>query len=163
MEPAQVTPTAGPKGIGGWLIAVAIGVCLAPVRIGAAIVRDNLPPFKAQIWGALTTPTSPAYHPLWAPLLVGSVIANVVLLALSIGVLVLFFRKKRSLPSMAITFMALGVLGQGAELAAMQAIPAAAGTITYKDVGSLIRAALGAAIWIPYFLRSKRVRATFVE
>jgi len=55
--------------IGGWLIIVAIGLCLSPILQLLFIVRELLPIFTNGSWRVLTTPGSPAYHPLWGPLI----------------------------------------------------------------------------------------------
>lgn len=152
----------GPRGIGGWLIPVAIGLCVLPLRLLADLASNLLPAFKAQTWQALTTPTSREYDPLWAPLLIGELVVSLALLALSVITILLFFGKKRRAPSMIITVFALGIGLQIADLSATQAIPAAA-KITRGDLLRLLQSVTTAAIWVPYFICSRRVRATFVE
>ena len=152
----------GPKRIAGWLTLVALGVCAVPIRI-IAQTAQLLPVFEADTWRALTTPGEPAYHALWAPWITAELTINLVLLAGSIVTAFLFFSKRRLFPRFAIGFMLASVTVQALDLLATQAIPAAAAEIGVQDVREFLGAVASSAIWIPYFLRSKRVRATFVN
>ena len=75
----------------------------------------------------------------------------------------LFFKKRRAFPRVAIGFLAAGLSVLILDLIVLQAIPAARAQIGASDIGGVAKAGLGAAIWIPYFIRSKRVHATFVR
>jgi len=152
----------GPKRIGGWLTLVALGVCAAPIII-IAQTAQLLPVFEADTWKALTTPGEPAYHPLWAPWIIAELTINLVLLAGSIVVAFLFFAKRRLFPRFMIGFMVASLTVQAFDLLAAQAIPAAAAEIGVQEVRTFLGTLSSSAIWIPYFLRSKRVRATFVK
>lgn len=150
------------RGIGGWLILVAIGLCLQPLLLLKALY-DNVGIFRADTWRGLTTPGSPPYHPLWAPFLIAEAGANVVLLA-GVGVLLyLFFTKGRRFPRLAIIYMAVSLVAVVGDFAVANAIPAARAQLTASEYGQVGRSVIGAAIWIPYFLRSRRVAATFVH
>jgi hypothetical protein len=166
-DATTTAPTTEPKtdrlvGLGGWLILVGFGLCVAPFRI-MATMAENLKALDADTWAALTTPGGPAYHPLWVPVLAGEVILNLGLLGLSVVTAVMFFKKRRAFPSLAIAFLAAGVGVQILDLAAVQLIPFAAAQVGASEVRELVKAGLGAAIWIPYLLHSKRVHATFVQ
>ena len=150
------------QGLRGWLILVAIGLCLQPLVL-VKTLADNLGAFKPETWQALTTPGSRAYHPLWAPLLVAEVAVNVGLLLGSGILLYLFFTKKRFFPRAVIGFMVLSLVVVLADNAAVSAIPQARAQVGPSEYNQIVRAVIAAAIWIPYFLRSKRVHATFVN
>ncbi len=150
------------QGLRGWLILVAVGLCLQPLVL-VKTLADNFEAFRPATWQTLTTPGGGAYHPLWAPLLVAEVAVNVGLLLGSGILLYLFFTKKRFFPKAVIGFMVLSLVVVLADNAAVSAIPQARAQLgpgEYKQIG---RAVVAAAIWIPYFLRSKRVHATFVN
>jgi cytosine/uracil/thiamine/allantoin permease len=81
---------------------------------------------------------------------------------------ILLFRKSRRFPRFFIwQFVAViftpfvAILWVAATVGAVAAD--AALNMSTKEVGQIIEAVIGAAIWIPYVLRSRRVRNTFVE
>jgi hypothetical protein len=150
------------KGIGGWLILVAIGLCLQPLLL-LRTLSQNIRVFTSDTWRILTTPGEPAYHPLWGPLLLAEAAVNVVLLAVSVALLFQFFRRRRGFPRMAVAYMAASLAVVLADFAATSAIPTARAQMTAKDAADIGRSALSAAVWIPYFLKSRRVAATFVN
>lgn len=156
-----VTPS-GVEGLRGWLVLVGVGFCLAPFRILKAII-EGAKAFEAETWVVLTTPGTRAYHPLWAPVIIGETILNVLLLTVALVAVYLFFKKRRAFPGVAIGFLAAGLTVVILDLVVLQTIPAARAQIGVSEMGDVARAGLGAAIWIPYFIRSKRVRATFVR
>lgn len=151
-----------PSGIGGWLILIAIGLCLTPIRIGAEIVQGvrSLQPLA---WRAVTTPGSPAYHPLFGPLIIGEMVANVVLLGWALVLLYLFFTKGHAFPRAMIAFLIVRVVIQMADIFVASSIPVAAGSIGPRVYGSLAGNLLVVLVWVPYFLKSRRVAATFVR
>jgi hypothetical protein len=160
-KPAQST-TDGPRGLGGWLMLPLLGLLITPFRMGIELVRDFGPILKPEVWRALTTPGGDAYHPLWAPVIVFELATNVGIFGFSLVLLILFLTRSRRLPRlMVVWFLTIAsVLVIDAFL--VDAIPAAAAG---RDavVSDLIRTALTGAVWIPYFLRSERVKNTFVE
>ncbi len=151
-----------PSGIGGWLILIAIGLCLTPIRIGAEIVQGvrSLQPLA---WRAVTTPGSPAYHPLFGPLIIGEMVANVVLIGWALVLLYLFFTKGHAFPRAMIAFLIVRVVIQMADIFVASSIPVAAGSIDPRVYGSLAGNLLVVLVWVPYFLKSRRVAATFVR
>ncbi len=150
------------KGIGGWLILVAVGLCLQPLLLLKAL-SENAAAFKPDTWGVLTTFGTFAYHPLWAPLLVAETGVNVVLLAWSGVLLYFFFSRGRRFPSLVIAYMGVSVAAVIADLAVASAIPVTRARLAAGAYGQVGRSVISAAIWIPYFLRSRRVAATFVH
>lgn len=151
-----------PRGIGGWLILpllhLIVIVLLTAYNIGAAL----------RYWDGLvllaTGRADPSVQwmalPTFASLLIG-----VAVIAFAIYVLVRFFQKKRSVPQLMIWFYvlvlvtALFVSGVIFAYDEFRSAPSDVGQAA-RDIG---RALLAVAIWVPYFLTSKRVQATFVE
>ena len=150
-----------PEGLGGWLILVAIGLAATAVRITYFVLSTLLPIFTGDTWHDLTTSGTPAYHPLWGPLLVFEVCGNALVVALALTLLVLFFRKSPLFPTLAVVYLALNVVFVVGDYFMGGMIPAVAASNDPDSMKEVVRSLVGAAIWIPYMLRSKRVKNTF--
>jgi Protein of unknown function (DUF2569) len=141
------------EGIGGGLILFAIGLVFSPLIYLVRLVKTYLPLFTN-----VRMQTYLEFHQALHALLVFEVITNIVLLAMLVWLNHLFFNKKRAFPTFMILFYVLACLLQSIDhfgaVAVMQ-----------KSLSSLmlVRVFVAAAIWIPYFLISRRVKVTFVH
>jgi transglutaminase-like putative cysteine protease len=151
------------NGIRGWLVLLAIGLVFRPLFILNNIVTNFGTSFQADAWSTLTTPGGVSFHPLWAPLIVSELLWNVFDLFFSMLLIFLFFRHRRSFPWLMIGMLVLAVLAQIADASAAPYLP----TVSEPEAraGRLLaaRAVVQGLIWIPYLLRSRRVRATFIR
>jgi hypothetical protein len=163
MECEQTTPTKPCEGIGGWLILVAFILLRAPIAVLVTLFRAVFPLLQHDTWAALTTKGTESYHPLWAPLIISELIVNLAFLALALIVLVLFFRRKRSFSRFVIILYLAHLAWEVCLTLVLRQIPAMASEPATSSLVGVIGLALGCAIWIPYFLVSKRVRATFTR
>lgn len=161
-ESTKVEAAAGPRGISGWLILPLLGLVLTPFRIGFQTFTDVLPALQPATWNALTTPGTRAYHPLWAPAILFELTANSLLILFSLILLWLFFKKSRRVPLLMIVWLLAIIGAQAADLLFASQIPAIAALPNTDGIRNLARSAIGAAIWVPYFLVSKRVKNTFM-
>lgn len=156
-------PALQPRGIGGWLILPALALIITPIRMGFEFVRDFLPVLDSDAWALLATPGSALYHPLWAPLVVFELIANVVMFSFTLWLLVLFFRESKRVPVLYILWLLLLAAVQVIDQLLVQQMPFLASQLNEDALVDIARALVGAAIWIPYFLKSVRVKNTFVN
>lgn len=152
-----------PQGIGGWLILVAIGLVVSPIRIAASLFLVYVPIFTDGTWQALTSPSSPNYNALWAPILIFEIVANMGFVVAYIGLAILFFMKSSWFPKMYITFALINI--------AFIIVDAWLGSMVVVDepmfdpttTRELLRSVIATAIWGPYLLISKRAKNTFVN
>lgn len=152
------------RGIGGWLILVMIGLVVSPIRIGWVLYSDYLPMFQDGTWEMLTVPGGEAYHELWKPLLAFEIAGNVITILLALITLFLLIRKSRWTPGFAIAWLLLGLVFVVADYLLAQKIPLIVELGTDPEtMREIVRSIIGAAIWVPYWLVSKRVKATFTE
>ena len=150
-------------GLGGWLVLVGIGCLVRPVAITVLLATNYASVFRTSIWTSLTSPGGESYHPAWAPILLGELFVNVALLVLSGLLAVLFFRRKRAFPPLAMAALALAFGFAAVDAGATRLLPEAARQAAGDGTADVGRAAVQALIWVPYFLRSRRVRATFLR
>jgi len=154
---------AGPKGIGGWLLLPVIGLFVFPVRILISLATEYWPIFENGLWAALTTPGSKAYHPLWGPMLAYEIFFNVAFLVFDLVLLYLLFTKSYRFPKMFIGFAVLNLLFVVSDAVLGYQIPAVVEQGTEQMMKEIGRSFGLVAIWVPYFLVSKRVKNTFVR
>jgi hypothetical protein len=135
-------------GIGGWLILPAIGLILG-IILGVLMLGVSLghsQEFEAEGLGGLFKI---------------EILAQLGLTVFMIWVAMRFFAKKRDAPTLFIVLMVTNLV-LNVVLLALE-VSAGAEGLAEESLRQLIRAGIGAAIWIPYFRVSKRVQATFVN
>jgi len=152
------------EGLDGWLTLVILGLIGSPIQIVVSFATKFWPLFRNGAWNALTTPGSPIYHSMWAPLLIFEIAGNVVLIVLPIVTLVLLFKRSRKTPRWAIAWFALWVCFAVADYCLGNLVPAVAAAQSGRyGVAGIVYTSVAAVIWIPYFLVSKQVKATFIR
>ena len=157
--PPQTPATAGPTGIGGWLILPMLGMfaTLGVQLIGLTKLGD--------VFGHLDALSS-----LQSNMIVLEFCINLVLfLAAPIALLVLFFNKDRKFPRSYIIWQIVGSAFVVLDLMLGYALFAqayeASGTPFFDSttIRSLLSSVVGVCIWIPYMMNSVRVKNTFVN
>lgn len=148
-----------PNGLGGWLVLPGFGLIAAPIMALFTLYSGH-EAWAADTWASLTTFGNEAYHALWAPVLLFELVMQLGVLVLSIFVAILFFRRRSSVPRIYIGLQIAVVSQLLIDLVLVGAIPAAA--IASSDTSQFVGALVGSVIWITYFIRSVRVRNTFV-
>ncbi|MGE5490482.1 MAG: DUF2569 domain-containing protein [Actinomycetota bacterium] len=156
-------PAAEPPRFGGWLLLVALGVVISPLRIAIQMFPMYGKIVSEQWRTGILSPNSSAFSPLVTSFIAGEALVNLALLVALLFQAYLFFRKKKTFPLVFIrvSLTALAILVIDAWITGL-VFPNhdALDKDTIKDIG---RAAVNCAIWIPYMLRSKRVKETFVN
>lgn len=151
------------SGLGGWLTFVQIGLYATLFLTGIQVVFNLLPAFKSETWTLLTSKDSEFYHALWAPLITFEAVYNIALIAFCIYILTQLYAKKWILPRLMIIFYAGSLLFGFLDYILLQQIPVAREMADDNSLRDLYRSGLTCLIWIPYFMRSVRVKNTFVR
>ncbi|SFC64175.1 Transglutaminase-like enzyme, putative cysteine protease [Parapedobacter composti] len=147
--------------IGGWLILPFIGFCLTPIAILIFIWNDRY--YHPGVWNVFQgTP----YNAVFKSILAFEFTGNLVILSLAVLCVVFCLRRKVVLPALAVGFylFSFGIAFIDFVLMQTVALPSQF-MLSDQSQGmrELIRAFVVAAIWIPYFLFSSRVKTTFVK
>ncbi|MCP4986689.1 MAG: DUF2569 domain-containing protein [Colwellia sp.] len=159
----EVSKSREPLKLGGWLILVALGVVLSPLRL-LHLSGTTFPPiFTDGTWEALTTQGSEAYSPIWGPFLIGEILINLIMVLLGIYLVYLFFTKKATLPKwyfglalFSTVFIVIDAYIVTLVVPDMEVF----NSETMKELGhSLVRL----LIWSPYLLFSQRSKDTFLN
>jgi hypothetical protein len=151
------------QGIGGWLILIALGLIITPIRLCISLINNYLPIFTKGGWSKLTTPGSPAYHQLWAPVLTSEIIGNLFFAIFALALFAIMMKKMKVFPKLMIAFIALNLAFIIADGAFARLIPAVAAQASESPYIEILRTSLVAVIWIPYFCVSVRVKQTFIK
>lgn len=140
--------------IGGWLIIPAIGLCLTPLILVYALANPENNFFNQQVWDELQA--TGQYGLL--SLVIFELSFNIVFLFFT-GLLILqFFQRRTSFPRLIIFFYAINF---GVVLFDSLALYYISGDSLSESAKDIAKSLLAAAIWIPYFIKSERVKETF--
>ncbi len=143
--------------IGGWLILIAIGLCFTPLLLLRDFYQDSTL-LIGHRWLALVDEKQ---WGLFSYLLFINVY-NIVSLFFAVLLILLFFKRRSSLPRLISIFYAVTcaviILDTIVSISIDPTLSSKASS--YKE---LIRSIVAASIWIPYFQMSSRVKETFVN
>ncbi|CAM3506152.1 MULTISPECIES: DUF2569 domain-containing protein [Paenibacillus] len=151
------------EGLGGWLVLVQISIYFSLITITALLITNVLPIYEPEVWEVLTDPSSPYYDAMLAPLILFETVMNVLFVIGLIVALVMMYSKKRAFPKWMIGYIIASLLFGIADFAVASQIELLAETDDGQSATQIVRSMIYACIWIPYFIRSERVRNTFVN
>ncbi|GLO63300.1 hypothetical protein MACH09_38080 [Vibrio sp. MACH09] len=151
------------KGISGWLTLVAIGLVLSPFRFYFETLSVFTGLFEAGTWHLLTDQTSTAYSKDFAILLYVELAFNIFLFSGFIYLNFLFFAKKSTFPKTYIVFAVIGLLYIPLDAYLVSTVAPNETMFDSETTKNFFVTLVSAAIWVPYMLRSRRVKNTFVE
>jgi transglutaminase-like putative cysteine protease len=150
------------SGLNGWLILIAIGLCVSPFKLAYGI-WETMPSYALDSWLNMTSRTGDAYNPLWAPLLLAELACNLGLLVFSLLLVALFFKRRSSFPNVYIFYSIGAIVFLSADLAILHAIPSADQKVVTEMTHEVVRGAISFLIWSIYLKRSVRARSTFTK
>jgi hypothetical protein len=143
--------------IGGWLILPSIGLCIAPLQLVYFIYDTGF--FNYVNWQILADAAYVSYNPNLGMLVLTELIINFVLCAFGVLVIVLFFKRRSSVPLLVACFYGANFL-----LPLIDSLIADSLNLSGFDketTSNLLTGFISCAIWIPYFLISNRSKGTF--
>jgi len=151
--------------IGGWLVLVAIGLCVTPFRMLFDFFHNFQDFFGINTWIYITQKHNSFQQLFNSVLVVFELVYNSVFIVFSVLVLLLFFRRRSIAPRMVIIFYASTFIF----LTLDSLIAFGVNDTSYSEIEKvqvfkeISVSFIKAAVWIPYFIFSKRVKNTFIE
>lgn len=146
------------KGLGGWLVLVGVGVVVGPISLLYQSIPAYLPLFRE---GALTTlrEVAPQLHAV----VLAEIIVQMAYFVALVWAVWLFFSQHWLFPRIYIFLLMFAIVFIVVDGLALSYLMPNVPFWDEEIKTSLIRGIIGCAIWIPYMLKSRRVRLTFVE
>lgn len=151
-------------GLWGWLLLFTGFVIWMIIRVGFLIVSNFLPLVSDGTWAALTQPGSPVYDPMWQRMLLFQLAGNIAMGAMAMVTLALLVVRSSYAPKSAIGLLvgSFVIVATGYLVAGQ--IPSLVDRQTgYESLAALVGSGIAMLVWVPYFLLSKRVKATFAD
>nr|WP_282565871.1 DUF2569 domain-containing protein [Providencia stuartii] len=148
-----------PAGFGGWLILPMLGIIISLFYLPYTFWRSYAATFE--YWGLLTDPLSPSFMPMFKELIYFEVLGNIIVYGTLLFLCYLFFTKKKLTIKVIIFFYVFSLVLVIADVILVKELLSV--PVDDDDTRNIIRAMSACAIWIPYFLKSVRVKNTFVN
>jgi hypothetical protein len=155
-DPQADYPASWGKRIDGWLLLPALGVLLAPAQMVYSFVTDlqliNGQPWLINYINGFTGLAAIGFL---------EQVYNAGMTVFFILVAVLFFKRRSSVPRLMQFYYGVPLLWLIVDLILIQLFSPEINTGDHT--GAILRSLIAAAIWIPYFRISQRVKRTFVN
>lgn len=148
------------NGLSGWLVLVGFGLVFSLIRLLYISIVSFSDLYADGVWTLLTSTASNSYIPYWGALVLFELTFNIFSFVASSYLIYLFFKKNILFPKTYIFVALITVVMIGVDiLATMVILPDS--TFDESGVKEFFRSFVGALIWVPYMLKSKRVKNTF--
>lgn len=154
----------GVSGLGGWLIVIQISLYLTLIASSISVFGHLILIIVEQSGQQLIIQDPLLSEPAWKPVIWFERIYSPVMLVFTIFVLVQFYRKKAAVPKLMIAFYLLNALiAIILFVLTQQAMVTLELTSDRPLITRSVREILTCLIFIPYLLKSERVKNTFIR
>lgn len=152
------------KDIGGWLILPLIGLTLGPFTLLFSIVNAGF--FSVETWSSLNA--YEGFDSFKVGLMyVIELSLNLAMLSFAVLLAALFYTKRTSLPKLIVVYylghISIVLIDTFLIFSMLDGIDLGVPQSELVDYKSIFRSIISAAIWIPYFANSIRVKETFTR
>ncbi len=163
-DPPQqgAVPAEGPVGVAGWMYIPGIAIYWSPIQAVINILID-LPSYSLQNWVEISSMQSVSFHAGHAPLLLLELAGDVTGLVFCTLLFMAFSQKRRLAPYLFVRLAAVYVLFGIFDFLLASMIPATAAKASANQLLWIGAKAIFLLVWIAYFMKSTRVKRTFVE
>ena len=146
------------EGLGGWLILPGIAIIASPVKI-LIETREIWYLFSAWQWSIIADRLETGLLVTMAV----EMVCNVALIVFALFLIIMFFTRRHTFPRFFIAYFVFTLAVTGGDLLALHLLSYPGVEVDASDIGELIRLAVYTVIWSLYFMKSKRVKATFTR
>nr|WP_246354592.1 DUF2569 domain-containing protein [Paenibacillus phytohabitans] len=152
-----------PSGSGGWLGLFAIGIVLS-LFAGVRMLYGNFSLFGSEGLKLLSDPDSSYYVASMLPSLVIETVLVCIQVVMILFILYLGLKHKKLFKYISISFIVYNILLNTIDTFMFSQVQTTLSGLIPDDTSytDIFRSFIYAVIWIPYFLRSKRVKNTFI-
>jgi hypothetical protein len=150
------------KGLDGWLILVGISVILTPIRLLPNFFSEAELIWTSVSWAFLFDPAVESIVRLTSYLLIFEFTYGAILMGLLLVQIYLFFTKHKKFPRFFIAILILFLIFKPIDSFFISYLYPTESIFNAEAIFSYLYNSIYAMIWIPYMLRSKRVKNTFV-
>lgn len=151
-----------PQGFGGWLILVIIHFLFALGSLFTGLYENLSGLADTQALNTLMTKGHPNYSPYWKTVITSQIVIEILVLIFTVITMIAFFRRKKSAIKLMIVFYILLVAYPIVSLQIGNIIPLIAENQMTNVYSNIFSAFIASLIWISYFIKSKRVKNTFI-
>ncbi|MGD9368969.1 MAG: DUF3857 domain-containing protein, partial [Desulfobacteraceae bacterium] len=149
------------EGLGGWLALVMIGLFIRPMVVLKAMI-ELFPVFGTDYWFNVEGMIRTEYMGVFKLLVGGEIATNLILIALLVVLICLFFKKRSAFPRLfiVVTLAQFGMVTidtAAADFLVIESDPEPG------QGGELARDLIFAVIWCMYMVKSRRVQHTFTK
>lgn len=160
--PLTIPPNAGRfEGLGGWLVLPQIGLWLTPVSVTLGLIPVLKWCFNGYEWDSMRSVVEEGQFPALQGLLYSQLFLEIVLGIAAVFLLVQLYQRRYFTPVLLIALFLAGIANAALEVALVSIRTDMEPGVLEEARVALFRESFVAMIWVPYFLVSKRVKATF--
>jgi hypothetical protein len=141
--------------IGGWLFLIGFGLFINPIGLAVQITDTSF--YDISRWNLLMDPANRGIGLFELYQLV----VNIGFMCYAVFLCSIFIARRTSFPKLMVIFLAANLINHLIGVSFSASLDQS--DLLKANTKLLLQAAVGAAIWIPYFLRSERVKGTFVN
>ncbi len=149
--------------LGGWLILPLIGLFISPIALIYSLFEYIIAIDKDLIYIFISGMYSTKEIIEYGLFIFIDIFLNIFSLIYCILIITLLINKRSSFPKLMIAFYIISVLMSIYEIWALNYLDLSTEAELQSTRTTLSRSVVGAAVWIPYFIFSKRVNGTFVN